>query len=486
MISSYSPSFMTFFDQIEGVKSVMTDHITLDIEFMDSKRYYNDENLGNFTKSITYKMNQIDYDLIITSDDNALNFVLEHKETLFSDIPIVFLGVNNLENASRAASDPWITGVVEASSLDKTIDIALELNPDANSIVALTDPTNSGQGDLKRFYSLEDFYPSHTFKDIDLSDLSYDDFKNKLNALNQEDVIILLSVYSDKDNNRIGFYDGLEIIIENTSQPVYHPYMHGIGKGLMGGKVISHFEQGKTAGQLAMRVLRGQPISDIEYIKSSPNQYVFDHNIMSIHGISINQLPDETLILNYDQPFIIKYWPYVLIATMIIILEAFVIYFLIKTLKTKKRYEIELNNSHFQLQESHREVLDLNDKLEKRVLDRTMELESTNAELAITIENLKETQDRLLINKAMESYLELSRKLSHLINTPLGSALTSSTYEAHLISDLSKKETFSNNSSFQGIHKSNQLVIDNIQRAISVVDELQSFADYEPSSRKYF
>jgi hypothetical protein len=46
MISSYSPSFMTFFHQIDGVKSVLEElDVTLDIEFMDSKRFYTEEKL---------------------------------------------------------------------------------------------------------------------------------------------------------------------------------------------------------------------------------------------------------------------------------------------------------------------------------------------------------------------------------------------------------------------------------------------------------
>ncbi len=40
-ISSYSPSFQTFFQQVDGIRSELDDmEITLDIEFMDSKRFF--------------------------------------------------------------------------------------------------------------------------------------------------------------------------------------------------------------------------------------------------------------------------------------------------------------------------------------------------------------------------------------------------------------------------------------------------------------
>ena len=57
MISSYGPSFRTFFQQIEGVKKAFEEYpISLDIEFMDTKRFYTEENLDNFLRSLQYKL----------------------------------------------------------------------------------------------------------------------------------------------------------------------------------------------------------------------------------------------------------------------------------------------------------------------------------------------------------------------------------------------------------------------------------------------
>jgi len=48
-ISSYSPSFSTFYQQIEGIKDTLDDYpIIIDMEFMDSKRFYTEETLTTF------------------------------------------------------------------------------------------------------------------------------------------------------------------------------------------------------------------------------------------------------------------------------------------------------------------------------------------------------------------------------------------------------------------------------------------------------
>ncbi|MBM7562750.1 type 1 periplasmic-binding domain-containing protein [Fusibacter tunisiensis] len=141
-ISAYSPSFETFFNQVDGIKSVFDEkNITLDIEFMDSKRFYTPENMKHFKDSISYKLkNSAPYDLIIVGDDNALNFVVDNKN-LFDGLPIIFLGINDVDFAKEVSADRNITGIYESVSLKGTIDLARTLTPNANRVVALFDTT---------------------------------------------------------------------------------------------------------------------------------------------------------------------------------------------------------------------------------------------------------------------------------------------------------------------------------------------------------
>ena len=93
-ISSYNSSFPIFFQQIDGIKSILTEeNYIIDLEFMDSKRFFQDENINNFYNSIKYKMknNPEKYDAIIVADDNAYDFAIKYEKDLFKDIPIVFL-----------------------------------------------------------------------------------------------------------------------------------------------------------------------------------------------------------------------------------------------------------------------------------------------------------------------------------------------------------------------------------------------------------
>ena len=45
-ISSYNSSFPVFFQQLDGIKSVLTDKDSIiDLEFMDTKRFFQKENI---------------------------------------------------------------------------------------------------------------------------------------------------------------------------------------------------------------------------------------------------------------------------------------------------------------------------------------------------------------------------------------------------------------------------------------------------------
>jgi len=115
LISSYNSRFPTYFQQINGIKSILdTSDVNLDVEFMDSKRFTDTETYNLFYKSLKNKLaNSIKYNAVLAADDDAFNFVLQYEDELFKNSPIVFLGVNNIKKALQQNSNPNVTGYVK-------------------------------------------------------------------------------------------------------------------------------------------------------------------------------------------------------------------------------------------------------------------------------------------------------------------------------------------------------------------------------------
>ncbi len=62
-----------------------------DLEFMDTKRFNSGRNYENYYDFLNYRISsRKPYDVIIVGDDNALQFLLDHEDTLVKDVPVVF------------------------------------------------------------------------------------------------------------------------------------------------------------------------------------------------------------------------------------------------------------------------------------------------------------------------------------------------------------------------------------------------------------
>lgn len=405
LISSYNPSFITFYEQIEGIKSVLDDKgVLLDVEFMDTKRLYTEENIHNFYETLSYKLEMLpQYDVIMVSDDNGFDFVLEYGETLFSDIPVVYLGINNIEKAIKASELGHITGVVEAISLQETIEIALTMNKDADEVLAIVDGTASGQGDYKLYLELNDVFNDVGLNVLDLSTMTFSEYKQKLSEIKNDQVVILLSAFSDVTDTRVEFDEIVETINQNTSVPVFHPYMHGIGKGLIGGKVISHKEQGRSAANIVIRILNGENVDDIEPITNSPNVFTFDYQIMHQYGFKISDIPSESTLLNYSPSIILEYLEYIVLALVVIGVQVVLIVYLGITIRKRKLSEEKLL-------ENERKLIMANDELSttyEELYASYEEVESQNQQIQklIYIDDLTSLDNRYAITNTIDQLI---------------------------------------------------------------------------------
>lgn len=300
LISSYHPGFPTFFDHIRGAQSVFDNtNITFDVEFMDSKRFSLGEFEEKFLDLIAYKINHTDaYDVVMTADDNALQFAIKYKTLLFPTQPIVFFGVNDLQLAKEQNEQDDITGVIEAVSVKETLEMMVTLLPDIKRIVALVDATPSSVGDLEKFLHEKDNFQNLDFDQLSLADYRFLDFADELEKIDRQTGVLLLSAYMDKTGRRLSFKDSLDFITSNLKQPIFHLWYHGIGNGILGGKVISHEQQAKKAAEIVLRILQGEPVKNIKVQSDSINQKIIDQQVLEQYHLKKKALSNDVVFVN--------------------------------------------------------------------------------------------------------------------------------------------------------------------------------------------
>lgn len=421
ILNSYNKGLKWTDDIVSGVEEVLGNSVDLRTEYMDTKMSSDKEYYSLIYNILRHKYKKDSFKVIILSDDNALNFYLEYGKSLFGNTPVVFCGINDYENVkNEIKSRRNMTGIREVLDIEKTIEIATSLHSEAKNIFVLSDSRFTGRVNEKEVKDI-----MYKFEDrvdfIFSADMSLEEIKEKIDNLDSSSIILYLSYVGDNDGDYYHYEDLADFLFKNSKAPVYSVWDFFIDRGIIGGMMTSGEVQGELAGQLANRIISGENPWEIEVISEKTNRAIFDNNLIEKFNINSLELPAEAVIVNKPSSFYKDNKEIVLTTLFFIIILIGIIIILLKNIGRRK--EIEQN-----LISHQKEIFELNQKLEKRVEERTKDLQTSNEMLKNTLENLKKAQVQLVESEKMASLGNLVGGVAHEINTPLGICITAITY----------------------------------------------------------
>jgi PAS domain S-box-containing protein len=311
--------------------------VELFFEYMDTMRYESVEASRYMKQLCEAKYAKADLDLIITTDDSALYFVLEHRDLHFPGIPVVFCGVQEAENSKPQNYDS-VTGVIELYDYQATAKIALKLHPSAKRIVAITD---GSEADLLREMALDDTLNNLDRKvEIDVLSLgghSMSELLEKIEQLGSESILFLVSAFRDKEGVVYTRQESARLIRQHCKAPIYVTGLNWLGLGPVGGMVAYAAFQGREAAKMAIRILNGENPQNIPILQESPNAYMFDYIQLKRFGISPSELPEGSIIINEPKSFYYQYKkPIWIVSAVITALVAMVLVLSISILKRRQ------------------------------------------------------------------------------------------------------------------------------------------------------
>ena len=299
ILHSYHWGFAWTDRVMEGMRAVLDASglpLEIHVEYMDTKRQPPEEIFPLLVSSLAAKYYNVALDVILTSDNNALDFILQHGDTLFPGVPVVFCGINNYSD-ELIAGHANITGVAEDFDLDALVRLILKLHPDATVIAVISDDTETGQINLERMRAvMPTFADRVTF--VELNDLAIPDLIQALHKLPAGAPLIDLSYFRDRQGQALTIEQSSRLIVDNARGPVYTAWDFMLGYGIVGGIVVDGESQGRAAAEMAVAILRGQPAASLPVLRDSPNIPMFDARQLRHWGIREANLPPGRVILN--------------------------------------------------------------------------------------------------------------------------------------------------------------------------------------------
>ncbi|MDF1617087.1 GGDEF domain-containing phosphodiesterase [Petrocella sp. FN5] len=348
LINSYHKGFGwtdTQTDAIIEAFRTYNENIIVSVEYLDWKRYPNEENLDLQYGVISHKYKYVNTDLIITTDDIAMEFAIQHRDGIFAGKPIVYTGVLE-ESAIRRTQDVEnIIGVYEVLDSAGTVDLMLELQPEIHNIYVVCDATESGKDVSHAIVeAIESSDTNLSYRILD--DLSYEQIMTLLEGAQEGNAVIMGTYTMDSQGKKKSNETFSKELAEITTLPMYTVYEYLLDYGVIGGSLLSGTMQGTYGAGLAIGLIEGTPMESLETVNIKPVYYGFDYIYLEKNNIDLEDIPAGSVVINRPISYYEMHREVILIYSGVTLILLVFVIILSYNVKMRKKAQKDLEEEH--------------------------------------------------------------------------------------------------------------------------------------------
>ena len=371
ILNSYSPLIeWTAIQTHTLIKKFQTDNnIDLYIEYMNTKKFRpTPKRYKNYLSYLKNKYENIKFDIIITTDDNALNFVREYKnETIFKKAKVFFEGVNNL-NLKNILDKNIYTGVFEKKEPLSNLNIAKKINPNLKTIYIVSDSSTSGNKTIQQYKKV--FEKIKGIKFIYINSKNLNDIIKALQYYDKNSVMMLLTFASMFYNKNFilpkkvpqllsKYYHNPMIIHTNT-------YANIPNTNIIGGDCTDAAQQATLNAKKVITYLNNKNFNELNFTLTGANKIYLNVKNLEKFKVNVNSLniKNPTLV-NEPTSFYEIYKTEII--TFITIIAVIIFFIIILTKKNKEllSYSKKLDELNKNLESKIKKAIEKNRKQEQ-------------------------------------------------------------------------------------------------------------------------
>jgi PAS domain S-box-containing protein len=345
LVHSYDKSYKWSDDISKAIESTFEEYksVTLTTIYMDTKRVATPVYFKRLYELYKEQFKERKFDLIIASDNHALEFLNKHLDELFPNTPLLFCAINNFDMA-LVSNIERVTGVIEQVDLEKNFQLIRRLHPKLERLVIINDYSVTG---LQMKKELEPYIKKYSqyFQIEYLGNINMEEIKQKVSQEKGETVLLFVLLFKDKTGKFFTYKESLKDIKQISAVPIYGLWDFYLGNGVIGGFVTSAKGQGEAVASMALEYLiKNRPIEDIPILQKSPNEYIFDYNELKRFKMNIEPHVGEYKMINEPITIYKEHRNFVMLTILTILVLFIVVLIMRANIQRRKLVEKDLSN----------------------------------------------------------------------------------------------------------------------------------------------
>jgi signal transduction histidine kinase len=316
----------------KGLASTQFDIQIFD-EYLDSWRLSQDP--WHAVSALGTKYAGLKFDVVVVDGNAPFQAMLNRPPAFLRGTPVVFLTVPDYDLPFRLPSN--FTGITVHKEYLATVRLATRLQPGLQHVFLVMGglPSNvlrdaAVRNELASFRDQLDV--------VDLQNLAVDDLLRRVKSLPPHSAILFDTYLKDPSGKPYMPAEVCDLMAGRANAPVYALFETAMGRGALGGVVISFESVGKQGARIVLGLLAGAPVSRYPVVHSH-NEIMIDWRNFQRFGLSESRLPSSTVILFRPPTLWERYRGYVIAAGVVILLQTILIIELGLAGKLRKRSE---------------------------------------------------------------------------------------------------------------------------------------------------
>jgi len=344
---------------VEILRSPDAARIELYQETIDSDRFTGPEQFRLIQEFLKNRYAGRALDVIVTLGVGPLAFARQNREA-FGSPPIV---ATVSPTGQIAGTNDNVTGLQGGLFINGTIDLALALMPDTQSVIVV-DGALGNNADLQAEVERQLRARSQGIGLMYLWNLPVDDVVSRVAAAPDHSIVLFVRQTMRTHSENVGSpFEGLAQIVSASRVPVFSHMEEYVGRGIVGGYAWNVEENARRMAEMAVQLANGASVQDVPPGRSSYETLVDWRQLQRWH-IPDSRVPTGAVVLFRPQSFFELYRRYVLGGLIVFAAQGTLIVGLLVQRIRRRRAEAESRKN----EERYRSVVDTQSELICRFL----------------------------------------------------------------------------------------------------------------------